>query len=58
MIGWYKTGSSAGFIGAVVGAMILFALYHIALKKQPNIARNSELVLAYEKSAHRLLKGN
>lgn len=33
MIGWYQAGSSAGFIGAVVGAMILLAVYHMATKK-------------------------
>jgi len=27
-IGWYQPGEGAGFIGAVVGALILLALYH------------------------------
>jgi len=26
-LGWYKAGEGAGFIGAVVGAIILLALY-------------------------------
>ena len=28
-IGWYQPGQSAGFIGAVVGAIILLAIYHV-----------------------------
>ena len=32
MIGWYKAGQSAGFIGAVVGAVILLVAYHILRK--------------------------
>ena len=27
-IGWYQVGQGAGFIGAVVGAVILLAIYH------------------------------
>lgn len=33
IIGWYKTGSIEGFVGAFVGAMALPALYHLAIKK-------------------------
>jgi uncharacterized membrane protein YeaQ/YmgE (transglycosylase-associated protein family) len=33
-LGWYAPGERAGFIGAVVGAMVLPAL-HAALKKRP-----------------------
>ncbi len=29
MVGWYKAGQSAGFIGAVVGAVLLLILYHV-----------------------------
>ncbi|MGA9752436.1 MAG: GlsB/YeaQ/YmgE family stress response membrane protein [Acidobacteriota bacterium] len=32
MIGWYKAGQGAGFIGAVVGAIILLVAYHILRK--------------------------
>jgi uncharacterized membrane protein YeaQ/YmgE (transglycosylase-associated protein family) len=32
-LGWYKTGESAGFIGAVVGAIILLAIYHLVRNK-------------------------
>jgi len=32
MIGWYKAGQGAGFIGAVVGAIILLIVYHILRK--------------------------
>jgi len=28
-IGWYQPGQSAGFIGAVVGAIILLVIYHV-----------------------------
>ena len=28
-IGWYRAGDGAGFIGAVVGAIILLALYRM-----------------------------
>ena len=31
-IGWYQPGQSAGFIGAVVGAIILLAIYHFFRK--------------------------
>ena len=33
-IGWYQAGEGAGFIGAVVGAIILLAIYH-AIVRQP-----------------------
>ncbi len=32
-IGWYRAGEGAGFIGALVGAIILLAIYHFAVKK-------------------------
>jgi len=28
-IGWYRVGEGAGFIGAIVGAIILLALYRL-----------------------------
>ncbi len=31
-IGWYKAGEKAGFIGAVVGAVVLLVAYHIIRK--------------------------
>jgi uncharacterized membrane protein YeaQ/YmgE (transglycosylase-associated protein family) len=31
-VGWYQAGESAGFIGAVVGAIVLLGLYHLATK--------------------------
>ncbi len=36
LIGWYKPGESAGFIGAVVGAIILLVIYRLIKKKQPS----------------------
>lgn len=30
--GWYKAGESAGFLGAIVGAVILLGAYHIIWK--------------------------
>ena len=31
--GWYAPGQSAGFIGAVIGAVILLIAYHFITKK-------------------------
>ena len=28
-LGWYQPGQSAGFIGALVGAIVLLAVYHL-----------------------------
>ncbi|HSW39821.1 MAG TPA: GlsB/YeaQ/YmgE family stress response membrane protein [Acidobacteriota bacterium] len=33
LVGWYSPGEAAGFIGAVVGAVILLVLYRILKKK-------------------------
>lgn len=33
-IGWYQAGQGAGFIGAVVGALILLALYGMVVKQR------------------------
>lgn len=33
-LGFYKEGETAGFIGAVIGAMILLFLYRIFLKEK------------------------
>ncbi|MBN1568176.1 MAG: GlsB/YeaQ/YmgE family stress response membrane protein [Acidobacteria bacterium] len=35
LIGWYKPGESAGFIGALIGAIILLVIYRLYKKKQP-----------------------
>jgi uncharacterized membrane protein YeaQ/YmgE (transglycosylase-associated protein family) len=32
-IGWYQPGQSAGFIGAIVGAIIILAIYHAASRR-------------------------
>jgi uncharacterized membrane protein YeaQ/YmgE (transglycosylase-associated protein family) len=34
MIGWYQPGQSAGFIAAVVGAVIVLVIYRLIKKKQ------------------------
>ena len=34
LIGWYKEGESAGFIAAVVGAVIVLFVYRIIKRKQ------------------------
>lgn len=34
LIGWYQQGESAGFIAAIVGAVILLVLYRFFKKKQ------------------------
>jgi len=36
LIGWYQQGESAGFIAAIVGAVILLVLYRLFKKKQPS----------------------
>jgi uncharacterized membrane protein YeaQ/YmgE (transglycosylase-associated protein family) len=33
-IGWYQAGEGAGFIGAVVGAIILLAIYHAIVRRR------------------------
>lgn len=36
LIGWYQEGQSAGFIAAVLGALILLAIYRLIKKKAPS----------------------
>lgn len=36
LIGWYGAGESAGFIAAVVGALILLVIYRLVKKKAPS----------------------
>lgn len=31
-MGWYEPGQTAGFIGAVVGAIVLLVIYHLVRK--------------------------
>ena len=31
-LGWYQPGQSAGFIGAIIGAILLLGVYHLATK--------------------------
>lgn len=33
LLGWYQPGQSAGFIGAVVGAVLLLGAFHLATRK-------------------------
>ena len=33
LFGWYQAGQSAGFIGAIVGAMALLGAYHLLARK-------------------------
>ena len=37
LVGWYNPGESAGFIGAVIGAVILLVIYRFIKKKQPSV---------------------
>jgi len=30
LIGWYQPGETAGFVGAIIGAVILLAIWHFA----------------------------
>ena len=34
-IGWYRPGEPAGFIGSVIGAMILLLLYRLLFRRGP-----------------------
>ncbi len=34
LIGWYKAGQGAGFIGAIVGSIILLLIYRLIRKKK------------------------
>ncbi len=34
LAGWYQPGESAGFIGAVIGSIILLVIYRLIKKKQ------------------------
>ncbi len=36
-LGWYGPGESAGFIGAVIGAIILLAIYHLAVGRRRRV---------------------
>jgi uncharacterized membrane protein YeaQ/YmgE (transglycosylase-associated protein family) len=33
-VGWYQAGEGAGFIGAVVGAVILLVIYRMVVKRR------------------------
>ena len=33
-MGWYQPGQTAGFIGALVGSIILLAIYHLVARKK------------------------
>lgn len=32
-LGWYQAGQSAGFVGAIVGAIVLLGAYHLVTRK-------------------------
>jgi uncharacterized membrane protein YeaQ/YmgE (transglycosylase-associated protein family) len=34
-LGWYREGQTAGFIGAVVGAIIILVLYRLLFRQRP-----------------------
>jgi uncharacterized membrane protein YeaQ/YmgE (transglycosylase-associated protein family) len=36
-VGWYQAGEGAGFIGAVVGAVILLVIYRFAVKRRSTV---------------------
>ena len=35
-VGWYRPGESAGFIGAVVGAIVILFLYRMVVRQRAN----------------------
>lgn len=32
-MGWYRAGQGAGFVGALIGAVILLVIYHLVARK-------------------------
>ena len=34
LIGWYQAGQSAGFIGAIIGAILILFIYRLIKRKQ------------------------
>lgn len=34
-LGWYAPGQPAGFIGSVIGAIIVLAIYHLIRRNRP-----------------------
>ena len=38
-IGWYRADEGAGFVGAVVGAVILLAIYHFVKRRSSSSPR-------------------
>ena len=38
-LGWYAAGQSAGFIGALVGAMIVLLIYHLLIRNRGTTPR-------------------
>ena len=36
-IGWYQAGEGAGFIGAVIGAVILLLIYRLMVKRRSTV---------------------
>ncbi|MGE5402816.1 MAG: GlsB/YeaQ/YmgE family stress response membrane protein [Ignavibacteriales bacterium] len=36
-VGWYHAGESAGFIGAIVGAVIILAIYRLIIGRRRTI---------------------
>jgi uncharacterized membrane protein YeaQ/YmgE (transglycosylase-associated protein family) len=39
VIGWYRADEGAGFVGAVVGAVILLAIYHFVKRRSASSPR-------------------
>lgn len=35
-VGWYRTGDSAGFIGAVIGAVLILFIYRMIAQRRVN----------------------
>jgi uncharacterized membrane protein YeaQ/YmgE (transglycosylase-associated protein family) len=34
LLGWYQAGESAGFIGALIGAIVLLVIYHLVMRSR------------------------
>jgi uncharacterized membrane protein YeaQ/YmgE (transglycosylase-associated protein family) len=37
MLGWYRSGESAGFIMSVIGAVLLLWIYRMIVARRPGI---------------------
>jgi len=34
LLGWYQAGETAGFVGALIGAIVLLLIYHLVMRSR------------------------